>query len=69
MMRVGGSFGDIREACWLIPRAKVRFIDSRALPTSDAFPTAFNSLSFQYVSRTLLSLQGNTFWDLDTSYV
>ncbi|KAG8217546.1 hypothetical protein J3R82DRAFT_5695 [Butyriboletus roseoflavus] len=45
----------------------VQFTESRALPTSEAFPGAFNNLSFQYVSRTPLSLQGDPFWLLHKS--
>ncbi|KAF8136392.1 SRR1-domain-containing protein [Boletus edulis] len=40
------------------------FVESRPIPTSSAFPSAFTSLAVQYVSRTPLSLQGDAFWEL-----
>ncbi|KIL00132.1 hypothetical protein PAXRUDRAFT_345794 [Paxillus rubicundulus Ve08.2h10] len=39
-------------------------VESWPLPTSGAFPTAFNNLSVQYVKREPLSLEGDTFWHL-----
>jgi len=42
----------------------VPFVECRPLPTSEAFPSAFNNLSVQYVSWTPLSLQGDTFWEI-----
>ncbi|KAN0077254.1 SRR1 domain containing protein [Tylopilus felleus] len=42
----------------------VPFIECRPLPTSDAFPSAFNNMALQYVNRTPLSLQGSVFWDI-----
>ncbi|KAF9246484.1 hypothetical protein BU15DRAFT_85244 [Melanogaster broomeanus] len=45
----------------------VPFVESRPLPTSTAFPTAFNNLSLQYVRRTPLSLEDNAFWEIPPS--
>ncbi|KAH7924552.1 hypothetical protein BV22DRAFT_497717 [Leucogyrophana mollusca] len=38
-------------------------LDSRPLPTSGAYPTAFNNVSVQYVKRTILSSLGDAFWE------
>lgn len=74
MVFLANSFGDYfdhnpmskleREAPCL---TRIRpIVESRPLPTSVAFPTAFNNLSVQYVKEASLS-DDDLFWELPTS--